>query len=162
MVRFGIASGTLDTTAKSAFGGIGMTVRSNFLLTGVLGGAVAIAAATGVWVGAATAQQISLEGAWRGGGSFSLVSGKSEKARCQASFSKSGGSSFSMTATCATTDVRVTQTASLDRTGPNRFVGDFFNSDFGVSGTIKITVNGNTLTASLSGDKGSAIMSLSR
>jgi hypothetical protein len=67
-----------------------------------------------------------------------------------------------MTATCATSDVRVTQTASLDRTGPNQFIGDFFNSDFGVSGTIKITLNGNTLTAALNGDKGSAIMSLSR
>jgi len=139
-----------------------MAVRGNFLIAWTTCSAIVATAVAGALIGSASAQQTSLEGAWRGGGTFSLVSGKSEQARCQASFRQSGGNSFSMTATCATSDVRVTQTASLDRTGPNQFIGDFFNSDFGVSGTIKITLNGNTLTAALNGDKGSAIMSLSR
>jgi hypothetical protein len=39
---------------------------------------------------------------------------------------------------------------------------EFFNQEFGLSGSIRITVNGNSLNASLTGGGGSASFSLSR
>jgi hypothetical protein len=67
-----------------------------------------------------------------------------------------------MTAICATPSLRVNQTAELLRVSANRFNGDYLNRDFGVSGSIRVTVNGNSLNASLSGGGGSAQLSMSR
>ena len=67
-----------------------------------------------------------------------------------------------MSAQCATTSVRVAQTASLRRSAANHFKGDFYNAEYGVSGTITITVHGNKLSASLSGGGGSAHFTMSK
>lgn len=112
--------------------------------------------------GAAAAEPASLEGSWSGGGTVRFPSGDAERARCRASFRKRGGSAFAMTAVCATASARVEQTAFLQRTGANRFSGDFNNAEFGVSGSINVTVNGNSLSASLSGGGGSAQFHLGR
>lgn len=89
-------------------------------------------------------------------------SGDSERAQCRASFRKRGGSSFAMTAVCATSSARVEQTAQLQQTGPNRFSGDFQNAEYNVSGSIHITLHGNSLSASLNGGGGSALLNLGR
>lgn len=111
----------------------------------------------------APAQQLaSLEGSWSGSGQVHFPSGASENARCRASFRKAGGNSFSMNATCATQSARVSQTANLERVGANRFVGDFYNAEFNVSGSITISVRGSGLNASMSGGGASAQFSLSK
>jgi hypothetical protein len=109
----------------------------------------------------ADAQAISIAGAWSGNGTVTLPSGSSEKVRCQATFRQSGNSA-SMSATCASPSTRVKQTAELSRVAANRFSGDFNNPEYGITGSIRIVVNGNTLNASMSGGGGSAIISLSR
>lgn len=108
----------------------------------------------------ATAQ--SLEGSWSGGGRVLFPSGEAERARCRASFRRRGGDSYAMSAVCATQSARVEQTAVLVRTGPNRYAGDFNNAEYGVSGSIRITVSGRSLNASLTGGGGSAQFSLSK
>jgi hypothetical protein len=110
----------------------------------------------------ALAQQAGLDGSWTGGGSVSFKSGEKEKASCRATFSRMGGDGYSMRAVCATAAAKVSQSATLDRSGPNRFIGDFYNTEFGVRGTIRITVNGNQLNAALSSDSGSAFFTLRR
>jgi len=107
-------------------------------------------------------QRSSLEGSWSGGGTVNLSSGATERARCRASFSRQSGNSFGMSAVCATSSARVAQTARIQQVGANQFAGDFHNSEYGVSGTIRITINANRLSASLSGGGGSAQLSLSR
>jgi hypothetical protein len=91
-----------------------------------------------------------------------LPSGGTETARCRATFRRQSGNSFGMSAQCATASARVAQTASVQRVGANRFQGDFYNAEYAVSGTISITVQGNRLSASLSGGGGSAFFSLSK
>jgi hypothetical protein len=108
------------------------------------------------------AQPASLDGSWSGGGNVQFSSGRSERARCRASFSKRGANGYDMTAVCATTSGRASQTAQLTRSGANRYSGNFQNSEFGVSGLISISVNGNSLSASLSGGGGSANLNLNR
>jgi hypothetical protein len=125
---------------------------------------LALAAAV-VVVGAAgqvAAQSANLEGAWNGGGSVQFSSGKSERARCRASFSKSGANSYEMSAVCASASGRASQTAQLTRTGANRYAGSFRNSEYGVTGSISVSVNGNSLNASLNGGGGSASLNLNR
>jgi hypothetical protein len=110
----------------------------------------------------ARSQQAGLEGSWRGSGRVVLPSGGTETARCRATFRRQSGNSFGMSAQCATASARVAQTASVQRVGANRFQGDFYNAEYAVSGTISITVQGNRLSASLSGGGGSAFFSLSK
>jgi hypothetical protein len=60
----------------------------------------------------------------------------------------------------ATPSGSVEQSASLRRVGPNSFAGSFFNQQFNVSGSIHITVHGNTQTVSLRSSSGSATLTL--
>jgi hypothetical protein len=113
-------------------------------------------------MGRAEAQSDSLEGSWSGGGQIVFPSGETEKARCRASFRRQGGNSFGMSAICATASARVQQTAEVTRVSGNRFRGEFFNAEFGITGSIRITLTGNRLSASLSGGGGSAQFSLRR
>jgi hypothetical protein len=108
----------------------------------------------------ASAQE-SLVGAWNGSGTITLPSGNTERARCRATF-QSAGRGATMSATCATASVRVQQVAALDRVAPGRYRGDFRNAEYGITGSIRIAVSGNSLTASLNGGGGSAVINLSR
>jgi hypothetical protein len=119
-------------------------------------------AAVGGNAAPAAAQATSLEGAWNGGGTVRFGSGKSERARCRANFSKRGANVYSMSAVCASASGRAAQTAQLTRSGANRYTGNFQNSEYGVSGSISVNVNGNSLNASLSGGGGSASFNLNR
>jgi hypothetical protein len=130
------------------------------IVVGVMG-VVSMAALTGSSL-PASAEPAGLEGSWSGGGTVRFPSGESERARCRANFRKRGGGTYSMTAVCATPSARVEQTAQLERTGPNRFSGDFQNSEYNVSGSIHVSLNGNSLHASLSGGGGSAQFNLGR
>jgi hypothetical protein len=76
-------------------------------------------------------------------------------------FSQRGDSAY-MTATCANASTRVNQTAELTRVSANRFSGDFLNREYGISGSIRVTVSGNSMTAALAGGGGTASLSLNR
>jgi hypothetical protein len=110
----------------------------------------------------ASAQSAGLEGSWRGGGSVAFASGQSERAECRAHYSRTSGSSYTVTATCATPGGRATQTAILRRLGGNTYSGQFHNSEYNVSGTIHVTVSGNRQSVRLNGDGGSAAFELRR
>lgn len=112
--------------------------------------------------GPGAAQQASLEGSWSGGGTVTFPSGGSESARCRASFRKQSANTFSMNAVCATPSGRVAQTADVERISATKFSGEFFNSEYGISGSISITVRGNSMSASLNGGGASASLSLSK
>lgn len=110
----------------------------------------------------APAHAQSLAGSWSGSGVVVFPSGERERARCRATFSATGGGGFSMSAVCATPSTRVSQTAELTRITSTAYSGEFFNSEFGVGGAIRIRLDGRRLSASLSGGGGSAQFSLSR
>ena len=103
-----------------------------------------------------------LSGRWSGSGSVVLPSGATEKARCRATIRKAGARDFTMDAVCATSSVKVTQTAIVQATGPNRFIGAFNNSEYNITGTISLTLSGNTLNAALRGGGGTAFFTLVR
>jgi hypothetical protein len=106
-------------------------------------------------------QQSLLAGSWSGGGTVTLKSGNIEKVRCRATFSPSGNGA-SMSAQCANATARVSQTAELTRVSATRYIGEFRNPEYNISGSIRITLSGNSLNASLTGGGGSASMSMNR
>lgn len=130
------------------------TRRASAIAAGFMASALALPMAEG--------QETSLEGSWSGGGQIVFPSGEKERARCRASFRRQGGSSYGMSATCATASVRVQQTAQVTRVSGNRYRGEFFNAEYGISGSVRITVSGNRLNASLAGAGGTAEFALSR
>jgi len=104
----------------------------------------------------------SLEGAWNGGGTVSFASGGTEQARCRARFSRAGEHSYAVNATCATASGRAAQTATVRQVGNNRYSGNFYNSEYSISGVIDIVVHGSSQTVRLISDGGSAVLNLSR
>ncbi len=126
---------------------------------GFVSGALALACAASL---ATSAAAQDLAGSWGGGGKIVFPSGETERARCRASFRRQGGNSYAMSAVCATASARVQQTAEVTRVAANVYRGEFFNQEHGISGSIRITLRGDRLNASLSGGGGSAVFSLSR
>lgn len=117
---------------------------------------------TGMAQPAGKAQPVSLAGSWSGGGVVNFASGSTERARCRAHYSQRASNSYVLNATCATASGRATQTASLRSIGANRYQGNFYNSDYGISGSISVVVHGNRQSVHLSSSAGSASLQLSR
>ena len=129
-----------------------------------IGAALALASALGVFVaGAGEASAQSVVGSWAGGGTIIYPSGERERARCRATFHRSGGGGVSMHAVCATASVRVTQSAALSRLTSSTYSGEFTNTEYGIQGSIRIKVHSSSrMSASLTGGGGSAHFSLNR
>ena len=104
----------------------------------------------------------SLAGSWSGSGWVSFSNGKRERARCHAHYSPNGGKSFSLNATCATSSGKASQHATVYEVSNNRFRGTFYNTEYNVTGSIRVVLNGNSQSVTLSGDSNSAAISLSR
>jgi hypothetical protein len=112
-------------------------------------------------IGPSTAEPGGLAGSWSGGGWVSFASGNKERARCHAHYSGSGGT-YELSATCATSSGKASQTATVYKVTGTAYRGSFYNSDFNVHGTIRVVVHGSSQSVSLSGDGASASLSLSR
>jgi hypothetical protein len=95
------------------------------------------------------------------GGWVSCASGAKERARCHARYSGSGGT-YELSATCATSSGKASQTATVYKVTSSAYRGSFYNSDYNVHGTIRVVVHGSSQSVSLSGDGASASLSLSR
>jgi hypothetical protein len=112
--------------------------------------------------GSVVAQSMRLDGSWSGSGSVAFASGAKEAARCRLSYSRAQGGSYLLSGVCATTSGRASQSATLYPIGANSYQGRFYNSEYAVSGTIRVTVSGNRQTARLTSEKGSAVIELRR
>jgi hypothetical protein len=107
--------------------------------------------------------EVNLEGAWSGGGEVAFAAtGSRERARCRAHYKRRSKDSYAMQATCATASGKAAQTATLTRVGENRYRGNFHNSEYDISGTIFVVVNGNSQSVRLTSSSGSALFRLSR
>lgn len=128
-----------------------------------LGGltAVTFSAAIVAGVAAKPSEGGSLAGSWRGGGTVKYSTGNKEKIRCRATF-RPAGSGYSMSANCASASGNVAQTASLKKSGANRWSGGFSNPQYGISGAISVTLAGSSISVSLNGGGASAFISMRR
>ena len=130
------------------------------LRTGLIGAALISALSIGMMPFAeARDEGGTIAGSWSGGGTVVYASGQRERAHCRASYS-GGGGSVMMSGNCATPSGSVFQSARLRRVGANSYAGSFFNSQYNTSGSISVTVHGNTQSVSLQSSAGSASLTL--
>ena len=122
------------------------------------------AAAAGLSLGALSANAYAgpLDGNWSGSGYVKPADGQRESVRCRVSYSAQGSSVVAVSATCASASNTIHQTGQLSMVNPNRYVGDFYNSEYDISGRIQVSVSGSSQTVTFSGARGSGSLSLSR
>jgi hypothetical protein len=102
----------------------------------------------------AVAQSSGLSGSWSGHGTMVFPSGDRERAQCRVRYTQTSVTRYKATAVCATSSARVEQTATLRRVSDSHYVGTFYNSEYGVSGSISVQMRGREQSVSLSGDNG--------
>lgn len=106
------------------------------------------------------ADSVSLDGSWRGSGWVKFDNGKRERASCRAFYSRVSPTEFALRANCATKSAKATQTARVHKTGKSKYAGSFFNKEYGVSGSIYVSVKGRSQHVRLTGAGGSATFRL--
>jgi len=107
-------------------------------------------------------QAVNLEGAWTGGGPVTFASGQREQAHCHARYHQRSNEGYVVTTVCATASVRAEQTATLRKIAENKYRGSFYNSEYGVSGTVYVVVRGNRQSVRLTSSAGWASFTFSR
>ena len=107
-----------------------------------------------------TARAVSLEGAWSGSGVVNPKDGQREKVRCRISYRQESANVFGVVATCATSSVKFRQTGKLLQVNPTRYVGDFHNPEYDVSGRVRVMVRGSVQTVTFQSVRGSGSVTL--
>ncbi len=108
-----------------------------------------------VWAG-------TLSGSWRGGGTLVTLIGDREVVRCRVKIKQKSRKRLSMTAKCAATSGKANQTLTLTAVSANKFSGSFQNAEHNTSGNVTLTVRGNRIRMYMSGNDGTASVSLRR
>ena len=103
-----------------------------------------------------------LRGSWSGSGYVKPANGDRERVSCRVNYQPQGSSTVAVSATCASASTTIHQTGQLTMVSANKYIGDFYNSEYDMSGRIRVTVSGGSQSVSFSGDKGSGNLSLSR
>ena len=102
----------------------------------------------------------SLEGYWKGSGTIRAKSG-TDNVRCRVRVKKSGGATFSFSATCATESGRYELSGQVRGTG-GRYTGTVQAGNAKGGGRIQLSQSGRRLSVTASGSGGSARLSLSK
>lgn len=123
---------------------------------------VLIVAAMSVCVFAQVAHSEPLQGTWSGRGYVEPTNGQRETVSCRVSFTPQGSKVVAVSAICASSSTTIRQTGQLTMVTPNRYVGDFYNSDYDVSGRIRVSVSGSSQTVTFSSARGSGSLSLTK
>lgn len=104
----------------------------------------------------------SLDGTWAGNGYVVPKSGERQSVRCRVRYAKQSSTVFSVSATCASSTTNVVQTGEVLEVGGGRYVGDFYNPQYDISGRVRVQVTGNRQTVTFSGAQGQGALSLTR
>jgi hypothetical protein len=103
-----------------------------------------------------------LEGSWSGGGYVVPKSGARESVRCRVSYSRQSTTVFSVSATCSGAKTTVVQTGEVLEVSGGRYVGDFYNPQYDISGRVRVQMSGNHQDVTFSGAQGHGGLSLTR
>lgn len=123
---------------------------------------VALAGAFLIGAGVAHASAEGIEGSWSGGGYVKPRDGQAEKVSCRVSFRRQTPTVYSVSAKCASKSATINQTGQLLKVGSNRYVGDFHNPEFDISGRVRVVVSGSSQTVTFSSPSGGGSLSLRR
>ena len=108
------------------------------------------------------AHAVPLDGTWTGSGFVTPSSGQRERVSCRVSYSRQGPSVYAFSATCATASAKFNQSGQLTMVNESRYIGDFFNPEYNLSGRARVVVSGSRQTVTLSSQSGSGQLNLSK
>jgi hypothetical protein len=132
---------------------------SAILRTPFLALACAVVAITGY---SAPSHAASLSGTWSGNGYVQPSNGQRESVRCRVTYSQQSDKVFGVSAVCASPSAKIRQTGEVLMVNESRFVGDFYNSDFDISGRVNVSIIGNSQTVSFKSSSGHGSLSLQK
>lgn len=101
-----------------------------------------------------TGHAASLDGSWSGTGFVKPSDSKRQKVRCRITYTRETSKVFRVRAACATTSNKFIQTGRVLKVSSKRYIGDFYNQKFDVSGRVRVSVSGSRQTVSFSSLKG--------
>ncbi len=104
----------------------------------------------------------SLSGTWSGGGYVKPSGGKRERVKCRVTYRKQSSKVFSVSAVCASKSNKIRQSGEVLKVSSTRYVGDFYNSDFDISGRVRVKISGSRQTVSFKSSSGHGSMTLSK
>lgn len=128
-----------------------------FVIAAALAGSFALSTALPSGANAAT-----LSGSWSGSGYVKPASGARENVRCRVTYSPISSKTVRVTATCASAATTIRQTGSLTKVREDRYIGDFFNSQYNVKGRVRVLIRGSSQTVTFSSSDGRGQLSLRR
>ena len=103
-----------------------------------------------------------IEGTWSGRGYVKPADGKRETVRCKITYRRQTKKVFSVLAVCATPSAKIHQTGEVLMVRKNRFVGDFYSSEYDISGRVRVTLRGSRQTVTFSSARGRGSVTLSK
>lgn len=109
----------------------------------------------------ATADSI-LEGNWSGGGYVQPTNGQREKVTCKVNYHQLNETVHAVKATCATASMKIVQTGEVSTVREGRYIGDFANLEYNVSGSVRVVVRGNTQNVTFTSASGGGTLALKR
>ena len=115
----------------------------------------------GVMLETAHAAPATIEGSWSGSG-IARYQGRVDRLVCRVNFAQIGEKSFRVSALCSTGDRRYEQSGRVSSIGRNRYSGEVYNAQFNERGNVSVSQSGSRSSATISGDRGSANLILSR
>jgi hypothetical protein len=104
----------------------------------------------------------TLRGTWSGSGYVKPTDGQREKVSCRVIYSPAGASTVNVQATCTSQTTTVHQTGQLTMVSPTRYIGDFYNQEYDISGRIRVSTGASSQTVTFSGARGSGSLNLRR
>lgn len=103
-----------------------------------------------------------LEGNWSGSGYVQPSNGAREKVTCRVNYHQLNDTVHAVKATCATASLKIVQTGEVSTVREGRYIGDFANAEYNVSGSIRVVVNGNTQSVTFTSASGGGTLALKR
>jgi hypothetical protein len=110
---------------------------------------------------AKAAPSSTLDGYWKGAGIISATSG-TDRVQCRVRCKRSGGASFSFSATCTTEAGRYELSGQVRSAGGGRYTGTVHTASSKESGRIQLSQSGKRLSVTATGGGGSAQLTLSK
>ncbi|HMN36786.1 MAG TPA: hypothetical protein PKD49_03620 [Hyphomicrobium sp.] len=121
-----------------------------------------LALAGSLLVPADAARAETLSGTWSGSGYVLPKDGQRESVRCRVTYTPQGEKVVAVVAACASASVTIRQTGSLSKVSDSRYIGDFHNPEYDISGRVRVTVSGGTQKVTFSSVRGGGSMTLRR
>jgi hypothetical protein len=103
-----------------------------------------------------------LEGSWSGSGYVHPTNGEREKVTCRVVYHQTSETVHSVTATCASASAKIVQTGELTTVKDGRYIGDFTNKEYNISGSVRVVVKGNSQDVTFSSSSGTGTLALKK